>query len=184
MELCSMLCGSLIGRGVWGRMDTCKCLVESLPCSLETIPALFVNLLCCNTKEKVREKKRRRQQISLQPLKLATVFILHCLISDIGHHQYESYQWQCGLFSSMCLNVGTCEQGERLCHEIRLVTLFRAILSIPFPQHSSCFVSVCINTHFALVSIPTSLLYHPTDAYCERKVRPFKDNLRLRISLS
>ena len=57
MELCSMLCGSLIGRGVWGRMDTCKCLVESLPCSLETIPALFVNLLCCNTKEKVREKR-------------------------------------------------------------------------------------------------------------------------------
>ena len=23
MEVCSMLCGSLCGRGVWGRMDTC-----------------------------------------------------------------------------------------------------------------------------------------------------------------
>ena len=23
MELCSMLCGSLDGRGFWGRMDTC-----------------------------------------------------------------------------------------------------------------------------------------------------------------
>ena len=24
-ELCSMLCGSLDGRRVWGRMDTCVC---------------------------------------------------------------------------------------------------------------------------------------------------------------
>ena len=24
-EFCSMLCGSLDGRGVWGRMDTCIC---------------------------------------------------------------------------------------------------------------------------------------------------------------
>ena len=32
MELCSMLCGSLGGRGVWGRMDTCMCLTESLCC--------------------------------------------------------------------------------------------------------------------------------------------------------
>ena len=23
LELCSVLCGSLVGRGVWGRMDTC-----------------------------------------------------------------------------------------------------------------------------------------------------------------
>ena len=36
-ELCSMLCGSLDGRGVWGRMDTCICMVESLPCLPETI---------------------------------------------------------------------------------------------------------------------------------------------------
>ena len=26
MELCSMLCGSLDERGVWGRMDTCICM--------------------------------------------------------------------------------------------------------------------------------------------------------------
>ena len=29
-ELCSMLCSSLEGRGVWGRMDTCLCVAESL----------------------------------------------------------------------------------------------------------------------------------------------------------
>jgi len=27
-ELCSMLCGSLDGRGVWGRMDTCIHMTE------------------------------------------------------------------------------------------------------------------------------------------------------------
>ena len=27
-ELCSMLCGSLDGRGVWGRMDTCICMLS------------------------------------------------------------------------------------------------------------------------------------------------------------
>ena len=32
-----MLCGNLDGRGVWGRMDTCICMAESLPCSPETI---------------------------------------------------------------------------------------------------------------------------------------------------
>ena len=26
MLLCSMLCGSLDGRGVWGRMDACACI--------------------------------------------------------------------------------------------------------------------------------------------------------------
>ena len=28
--LCSVLCGSLDGRGVWGRMDTCICVERSL----------------------------------------------------------------------------------------------------------------------------------------------------------
>ena len=28
MELCSVLCGSLEGRGIWGRMDTCTCVLR------------------------------------------------------------------------------------------------------------------------------------------------------------
>ena len=49
-ELCSVLGGRLEGRGVWGRIDTCICLAESLCCSPETITALFVNRLYPNTK--------------------------------------------------------------------------------------------------------------------------------------
>ena len=41
MELCSMLCGSLDRRGVWGRTDTFIPMAESLLCSLETITLLI-----------------------------------------------------------------------------------------------------------------------------------------------
>ena len=50
MELSSVLCGSLDGREVLGRMDTCICMAESLCCSLETIITLFVNRLYPSTK--------------------------------------------------------------------------------------------------------------------------------------
>ena len=33
----SMLYGNLNGRGIWGRMDTCICMVELLYCTPETI---------------------------------------------------------------------------------------------------------------------------------------------------
>ena len=46
LEFCSMLCGSLDGKGVWGRMDMygciCICIVESLHCSPETITTLLI----------------------------------------------------------------------------------------------------------------------------------------------
>ena len=42
MEFWSMLCASLNARGVWGRMDTCMCMAESLHWSPETITTLFV----------------------------------------------------------------------------------------------------------------------------------------------
>ena len=38
-----MLCGSLDGRGVWGRMDTCLCTAGSLCCSPETNTTLYIN---------------------------------------------------------------------------------------------------------------------------------------------
>ena len=43
---------SLVGREVWGRVDTCICMAESLCCSLETITTLFVNWLYPSTKLK------------------------------------------------------------------------------------------------------------------------------------
>ena len=42
MELRSMLCGSLDGRGFMGRMGTCVCMAEALRCSPETIITLLI----------------------------------------------------------------------------------------------------------------------------------------------
>ena len=42
MELCSELYGSLDGREVWGRMDTCICMAESLHCSPKAITTLLI----------------------------------------------------------------------------------------------------------------------------------------------
>ena len=42
-ELCSISCGSLDGRGVWGRWDICVCMVESLCCPPEMITTLLIN---------------------------------------------------------------------------------------------------------------------------------------------
>ena len=42
MELCSMLCGSLDGRGVWERIDTYICMTESLSSSHETVTTLLI----------------------------------------------------------------------------------------------------------------------------------------------
>ena len=43
MKLCAMLCGSLDGRGIWGRMDARLCMAELLHCSPETITALLIS---------------------------------------------------------------------------------------------------------------------------------------------
>ena len=45
MELCSVLCGSLDGRSIWGRMDSCTRVAEPLCCAPETVTASFISCL-------------------------------------------------------------------------------------------------------------------------------------------
>ena len=51
-ELCSVLYGSLDGRGVWGRLDTCIYMAEPLCCSPETITALLTGYIPIQKKKK------------------------------------------------------------------------------------------------------------------------------------
>ena len=60
MELCLMLCGSLGERGVWGRMDTCVCMTESLGCSSETITTLLISYT-----PKQNKKFKGKKKVSL-----------------------------------------------------------------------------------------------------------------------
>ena len=43
IELCSLLCGSPDGRGVWGTMHTCICMAVSLRSPPETITMLSID---------------------------------------------------------------------------------------------------------------------------------------------
>ena len=47
-ELCSVSCGSLDGRGVWGRRDTC--MAESLHRPPETVTTPLISRTCVHTK--------------------------------------------------------------------------------------------------------------------------------------
>ena len=51
MELCSMLCGSLDRRGVWGRTDTCICMAEFLQYPTETITTLLIGYITIQNKK-------------------------------------------------------------------------------------------------------------------------------------
>ena len=50
VELCSMLCGSLDGKGVWGRMDTYICMAESLH-PPQTITTLLIGYITIQNKK-------------------------------------------------------------------------------------------------------------------------------------
>ena len=51
MELFSVLCGRLYRWGVWGRMDSCICMNESLCCSLQTIRTLSIGYTLIQNKK-------------------------------------------------------------------------------------------------------------------------------------
>ena len=61
MELSSVIYSSLDGMGVWGRMDTCVCMAESLHCSPETPTTLLIGL----------------SQNKIKYLKLKNIYVLH-----------------------------------------------------------------------------------------------------------
>ena len=58
-ELCSVLCGSLDGRDVWRRKDTCVCMAESLRCPPETITALLIVYTAIQNKKPFKEEWNR-----------------------------------------------------------------------------------------------------------------------------
>ena len=60
-ELCSRLCANLDGRGVWGRMDTCLRMAESLHCSPETT-TLLIGYISIQNVFGVKKKKDKRLQ--------------------------------------------------------------------------------------------------------------------------
>ena len=52
-----MLCASLDGRGVWGRLDTCIRVAEALVCSPETTTTLLIECTPRQSKTLKLQKK-------------------------------------------------------------------------------------------------------------------------------
>ena len=61
-----MSCGSLNGKRVWGRMDTCMCTAESLCCPPETITILLIDYTPIQTKK----LKKKNTRITNEPQRL------------------------------------------------------------------------------------------------------------------
>ena len=73
MELSSMSCGSLDGKGVWGRVNTCICMAEPLYCSLETVTTLSISYTPIQNKKLKKESEKTTQ-------KTKDIFKLYILI--------------------------------------------------------------------------------------------------------
>ena len=69
MELCSVLCASLDGRGAWGRMDACICMIELLCCLPEIITTLIISYTSIQNK-KFRRRKKELQTTLLSIFRL------------------------------------------------------------------------------------------------------------------
>ena len=62
-ELCSVLCGSLDGREVWWKINTCICMAESLCCRPEIITLLigYISHTYTFTNKKFKLKKKKKE---------------------------------------------------------------------------------------------------------------------------
>ena len=67
MKLCSMLCDSLNGREVWGRMDICICMAEAFPCSLKTITTLLIGIQFSSVTQVVSDSLRPHESQHTRP---------------------------------------------------------------------------------------------------------------------
>ena len=59
--LCSVICGSLGGRGTWGRMDTWICMVEGLCCPPETITTLLISYIPIQNQKLLFKKEKKKE---------------------------------------------------------------------------------------------------------------------------
>lgn len=138
----------LIARGLGGRMDSGKCMAKSLPCSLETIPALFVNKLRSSTKEKVRKKTEKeiaditatsgvRNSLYSPPFSLrycpSPLWLLSMAMRTIFSHVLECWHMWTG-WEALPWNQTCCPLQNHPAHSLSLALLLFCICV----YHCSC----------------------------------------------
>ena len=68
-----MLCASLDGRGIWGRINTCICMAESLCCSPETTTTLSIGYSPVQNAFGIKKIKKTLQLTLLTVIYCATI---------------------------------------------------------------------------------------------------------------
>ena len=94
-ELCPMSCGSLDGRGVCRRMDTCMCMAESLCCSPETITTWLIGY---SPKTQVQKEKEILGRYTVKhkcckPCTVGTCVAFHFFMYLCNFENYETYNF-------------------------------------------------------------------------------------------
>ena len=99
MELCSVLCGSLDGRGLWGRTGTGICMAKSLHCSPETTTTLLTDYSSIQNKKFKVKKKRTLEWVVVsfsrgsswpRDWTCISLFLSH----QRGHWHHLFYRWK------------------------------------------------------------------------------------------
>ena len=106
-----MLYGSLDGRGVWGRMDTCICMAKSLCCSSETITTLLIGYTPIQNKRlaqqggiKITVRMKAANQDRVTTLAIWLGPMLSVMSNSLGLHGLYS-PWN---FPGQNTGVGSC----------------------------------------------------------------------------
>ena len=95
-QLCSILCGSLGGRGVWGRTNTHLCTAESFCCPLETIATLLIPYTPIQNKKFffflkfILKKKKKKITRKICP----NCWVENILCSDNSGHRPGGIDWR------------------------------------------------------------------------------------------
>ena len=95
---------NLDGRGVWGRMDTCICMAESLWCASEPITALLISYT------PMQNKKFKNKQTKTKPCPSGTSSSFLCPSHDLpGSLSSSPHAWLLGRQDSVTSRL--CSDG-------------------------------------------------------------------------
>ena len=119
-----MWCGSLDGRGIWGRKDTWIYMVESFHPSPEIITTLVVNWLYYNTKKRANAQRKR---MSSEPVWAGTQGIGCLGVWSTGDRERRSQE------------TGKRLRGTASCINILLSAMGAEEGSVSYPRHSQNF---------------------------------------------
>ena len=125
---------SLDGRGVWGRIDTCVCMAESLCCSPETVTTLLIGYTPIQNK---KFEKKKKEKLFLFVHRFSSYYLLITLALHFLHMLYLGLDLQVhSSYSTVSLKF--------MCNIQHFLLKF---FSLSFSSYSAFAVLTCAQKH-------------------------------------